>query len=390
MPGGRIPGPYGKGKFSGGVLKSGPLNSPAGPQLKDPHLTPGPMGTNKDLAATAAKPAKKMPDPDEEELKLLVSVYGIVKNKKATQSYVYWKKKKKHYRVKEYVADRNAFFGSAKAYTDFRDVARKELEADNGKLRRYIEPPLKKRKSLKDWKKAQDVFYAWVRKAYKKKLGDKIDIPKLIKSQMSEKLKKALKQVKLDYGKSFQAGGFNPRPMKLGGYRLGTISDHAVGTAIDIESAKNPHIPTKTWKSILSFTGKSLDHAKRKSLWKTTPKKLHDGIKEINDEFVSKLAKAIKDVETESKKSAEEAAKKGAEAKTPAAQPKAKAAAAKIDPLEAAVKKDKDLEEIGLKFLKKWKKGFFNLPWELVKELHEEDFLWGATFSHPDLHHFEL
>jgi hypothetical protein len=26
----------------------------------------------------------------------------------------------------------------------------------------------------------------------------------------------------------------------------------------------------------------------------------------------------------------------------------------------------------------------------LVKELHEEGFVWGATFSHPDLHHFEL
>lgn len=382
MPAGRIPGPYGKDGFFGCILKPGPLDSAYFLKLDVPYLTPGPMGTHKDHAAAVADSTKKSSDPDEEELKLLVEAYGVVKNRQGTKSYVYWKDGKKRYRVKEYAADRDAFFGSAKAYTDFRDKARGELDADEGKLRRYIEPSLVKRKSVTEWKKAQDVFYAWVRKAYEKELGDKADIPKLIKSQMSEKLKKALQQVKVDYGKSFQVGGFNPRPMKLGGYRLGTLSEHATGMAIDVESAKNAQIQVSIWKSILSFTGKSLDHEKRKSLWKTKPKELYDGIKEINDEFVSKLAKTLK--------SKEEAAKKSAAAKDATKEQKAAAAKVLADPLAVVIKETAELKSIGETFLKQWKNGFFDLPWELVKELHEEGFVWGATFTHPDLHHFEL
>ncbi len=245
-------------------------------------------------------------------------------------------------------------------------------------------PPLGDRKSLGDWEKAQDVFYAWVRKAYHNKLGKSVDIPKLIKSQMSEKLKKALEQVKLDYGKSFQSGGFNPRPMKLNGYRLGTISEHAIGTAIDIESAKNAHIKTAEWQHILKFTGKSMNHAARQSKWKSKPKELFDHFQEVNDEFVKKLKKEMADVVADAKKKAETA---DAEKKN---QAEKEYKAISGDPMGAVIKKDANLKKIGKTFLNRWKGGFLHLPWKLVKELHEEEFLWGATFSHPDLHHFEL
>jgi hypothetical protein len=69
---------------------------------------------------------------------------------------------------------------------------------------------------------------------------------------------------------------------------------------------------------------------------------------------------------------------------------KAKALAVKKNPLGAAIEGNDSLKKIGAKFIGEWQKGFFNLPWELVKEFHEEGFLWGATFEHPDLHHFEL
>jgi hypothetical protein len=37
------------------------------------------------------------------------------------------------------------------------------------------------------------------------------------------------------------------------------------------------------------------------------------------------------------------------------------------------------------------KTGFFQLPLELVLELHEHGFTWGATFgTNVDLHHFEI
>ena len=337
---------------------------------------------NGDLGTVITESVEKTSKADGDELKLLVKVYGRIKNKKGDKSYIYWKKKVKQYRVDEYVRDRDAFFGSSKDYQVFKKKAHDELEADKKKLRRYIEPPHAKRKKLTGWEDAQDAFYAWVKKAYEKKLGDKVDVPKLIKSQMSEKLRKALQQVKLDYGKSFQAGGFNPRPMKMNGYRLGTISEHAIGTAIDIESASNAHIQTKIWKHILTFTGKSLDHATRKTKWKSKPEELHKDIKAVNDEFVKRLKKVMADDLA--------AAKKAAEAKDSTAQQKAEYERVKKDPLSAIIEKNATLKGIGAPFLKRWKNGFFALPWALVKEVHEEQFLWGATFSHPDLHHFEL
>ena len=379
---GRIPGPLGMRVITGCILRRGPMDPYVYFDDEFPQMTPGPTGTNKDPGAKLTESTEKNSKENEDELKLLVKVYGVVKNRKGDNAYVYWKNKKRQYRVADYVRDRNAFFGTADAYRSYRKKAHDELEADKKKLRRYIEPPPARRKSVAGWEGAQDVFYAWVRKAYEKKLGEKVDIPKLISSQMSEKLKAALKQVRLDYGKSFQAGGFNPRPMKMDGYRLGTISEHAIGTAIDIESAKNAHIQTATWNHILTFTGKSLSHTMRQSNWKSNPKELYDAINAINAEFVKKLKKAMDDTLAE--------AKKNAEAENSTAKQKAEYETVKKDPLKACMEKDAALKGIGAIFLKRWRNGFFALPWELVKELHEEKFLWGATFSHPDLHHFEL
>jgi hypothetical protein len=383
---GRIPGPYGIGSRFGCILNPGPLHFYDDSKDDSPHLTPGPVGTGNDRGTEVAGPGETTTSEDENELKLLVKVYKSVKNKKGKLSYSYGKKKKRQYRVAAYVKDRDKFFGSMEAYQDYRDSGRDELDADDGKLRAAIEPSRKVRKKVAEWKNAQDVFYAWVRKAYQNLLGDEVDIPKLIKSGMSEKLKAALQQVKIDYGEHFRYGGFNPRPMKMsGGYRLGTISEHAIGTAVDVESAKNAHIETDIWNAILRFTGKSVDNAKLK--WKTAPRELYDAIKEINDEFVSRLGKLIKETE--------EAAQKSAEAPDATAEQKAKAAAVKQNPLAAAIKQNADLQRIHeadkrKNFLKEWRNGFFTLPWELVQEFHEEGFLWGATFSHPDLHHFEL
>lgn len=380
MPIGRIPGPYGRGYFHGCVLNPGPIGRDQYWYGEFAHLSPGPLGRN-DLAARAAVQAA--PNEDEEELKLLVKIYGGVSNKKGNRSYSYFKKGKRKYRVDEYVKDRDTFFGTSKEYAAYRVTATAELEADKSKLRKYIEPSPAVRKKHADWDKAQNVFYAWVRKAYEKQLGSDVDIPKLIKSQMSEKLKAALKQVKLDYGKEFQAGGFNPRPMKLSGaYRLGTISEHAIGTAIDIEDATNAQIESGTWKAILTFTGKSLSHGTAQSQWKTTPRQLYDSIKGVNDEFVAKLAKTIEETT--------DSVTKAAEAANATPEHKARATAVKKDPLGVAVTQNAQLKAIGAAFLKRWQNGFFNLPWALVKELHEEGFVWGATFGNPDLHHFEL
>ncbi|PXW80872.1 hypothetical protein C8R34_1445 [Nitrosomonas sp. Nm84] len=367
MGAGKIPGIYGYWKNRYGcVFNHGPTD--LSNNLFDDflHYTPGPMGTVNDLGAIVARSEAVNPNSAEEELKRLIRVYGAIKNSSGKKSYSYWSKGKRQYRVSDYMTDRNSYFGSEATYREFLLAATSELDADNEKLRKYIEPNPATRNNHADWKEAQNVFYAWVRKAYLKKLGDNTDIPKLIKSQMSEKLKTALDKVKVDYGKDFKYGGFNPRPMKLEGYRFGTISEHGIGTAVDVESAKNAQIKIDVWKAIQSFTGKSLSHATAQSKWKTAPKELYESFKAINDEFVSRLGKAVKNAE---------------------------ASDAKKDPLSTAIESDESLKLIDKAnkgFIKQWQKGFFDLPWELVKEFHEEGFLWGATFEHPDLHHFEL
>jgi predicted lactoylglutathione lyase len=147
-------------------------------------------------------------------------------------------------------------------------------------------------------------------------------------------------------------------------------------------------------------------HATRQSKWKNAPKELFDHIVEVNDEFVKRLEKQLSDLVADAKKNVD--ALKGLVSSLKAVfdgDEKNEAIAAEEeqlqnaekeyqaiskDPLAAAVKKDADLKAISKEFLSRWKSGFFELPWELVKELHEENFLWGATFDDPDLHHFEL
>jgi hypothetical protein len=298
------------------------------------------------------------------ELSSLRRVFGPVLNKSGKFSYVHFGKYGWEYRTDEYLRDREAFFGSTLRYWEYRDLAQAELDADGAKLRKRVEPPLARR-SLRGWEFAQVVFYTWVRRAYENSVGANVNIPALISAGMSEALQAALKQVKLDYGHQFQYGGFNPRPMKApGGYRLGTLSDHALGSAVDIEASNNAQIEGSKWNNILAFTGTSLDHATRVSKWRTAPEELHTAIVQLSAAFVTKLEQAV------------------------AAQ-----VAAGIDvahALDAAIAADAQLKQLGKPFVSKWRRGFFKLPWSLVKELHEEKFLWGATFSTPDLHHFQL
>lgn len=379
MSQGRMPGFYGRSGVCGCVYNPGPLGGwDEGEFGHRPHFTPGVLGCGMDIAVRQALP--EVPAADEQELKLLIQVYGTLLDRAGTLSYSYRVKKQTRYRVKEYVAHRDTFIGAGKAYIDYLAKCKAELDADGEKLRKYVEPAVQVRKRVADWRKAQDVFYAWVRKGYEKALGSDVDVGKLIKAQMSDKLKTALDQVKHDFGKGFQYGGFNPRPMKKHGYRLGTISEHALGSAIDIESENNPQLLAKEWKAILAFAGKTaVDHSS--ATWKTSPKTVWTNVKAVNDAWASALEKAMKEAEAQAKKVAEEAAK----ATPPGSKPKPAPAA-----IDLAFAEHADLKTLGKSFVQKYGKGFFTLPWELVKELHEVGFLWGATFQDLDLHHFEL
>jgi hypothetical protein len=316
------------------------------------------------LATDASLRPQDELDAGRVELEIMNEVYGNVMDSHSSP-YASNGNHGKTYHVDRYLQDRDAFFGSTRGYLDYRDLAFEELEADNADLRRYIEPNTKARAKLARWKEAQVCFYAWTRRAFENKLGSDEKIVGIIRAGTSPTLRAAIKQVRSDYHEKFGMQEANARPMKLNGsYRLGTLSDHAMGDAIDIDPAQNAQFTSKRWEAVLAYTGKSLDKATRVERWKSNPQALHTAIKEISDEFV-KLLKAATD---------------------------AKVAAGVVEKqiLPDLLKDDKNLKVIGEDFIRVWRNGFFALPWALLKELHEEKLRWGAVFDSVDLHHFEV
>jgi hypothetical protein len=346
------PGPIGLGRQATSSRWHPPLAAPAQEESWHPPLLLPSRYTDAERSA------------GESDLAMLRAVYGNVLNQSAKLAYAYYSDHGWKYRVEEYLDDRAAFFGSAEAYRGYAQTARTELDADGEKLRGYLDPATQSRPAMPHWRDAQVIFYAWTRRAYENELGAGVSIPYFIQAGMSERLRAALKQVQADYGKGFNPQGFNPRPIKAtGGYRLGTLSDHALGTAVDIRPNTNAQIEASEWQEILAYTGKTLDVATRRNRWSTAPRELFAAIQEINDAFVTKLRDAVAaELVTE---------------KTDGA------ALAKV------VKADAHLGKLN-RFIGRWRNGFFDLPWELVDALHESKFVWGATFGRLDLHHFEL
>jgi hypothetical protein len=271
------------------------------------------------------------------------------------------------YLTDRYLTDRTRYFGPSASYLPYKQLARAEINGEKP-LIKHLEPNMGLRKEGSNWQEAQVVFYTWTRKAYENALSAQgradANIPDLIRAGQTEKLKTALAAVRHDYSGKFAAGGFNARPMKLSGkYRLGTLSDHALGTAVDVNHTQNAQLTRKQWEVVVAFTGDTTvqSEATRKSLWKNSPEELVTALQTISDSFVSLLQEAV-------------AASKESEDKK---------ALAKAIQDDEHLRKQPELATA-------WRNGFFNLPWALVKEFHEEGFRWGATFTSPDFHHFEL
>lgn len=276
----------------------------------------------------------------------------------------------------DYIEFRNAFFGSAESYWEFALASDRELDANEEALRKQLDNPWRKKRTSTHPGHWYYYFYRWVRKAYLKSGVEQSKVVSAVTSGMSPALLVKLASVKAEYkaaapqSGSFRAGGFNPRPKKTP-YKLGTLSEHADGRAVDIESGRNPDLPRRTWQKIKDFTEKQqIDRSE--SRWRSNPKGLWDDIRELNQLYVEKM-------------------KRGAEAAWAKAQID-KSAGAKDSRSEAEVKnqfKRETARSLGLST--DYIDGFFTLDWELVNAFHNHNFLWGATFpTHVDLHHFEL
>lgn len=303
---------------------------------------------------------------------------------------VYNSKRAPYRNINQYISDRTLYFGAPSAYRFF--AAESDDELINTKwVRKKHTRTLRSMIEFNDNLEMQKIFYRWVRKAYKRKYGDDVNVPELIRKGMSQELADKIAEVrgsirvKKIRDEQFQAGGFNPRPVKYQHhYLLGTLSEHGTGMAVDIDDKQNAQLTIDEWKFIedlvdkhIGRTGRWHTEADAESLWKD--------INDINDLFVRKVAAEVQRVKkrTEEKKAQEEAAK--AKAPKPADAVKVKPSAKILTPLEEVLGKHHAS-------LKDWvTSGFFHLPLDLVLELHAHGFTWGATFStNVDLHHFEL
>jgi hypothetical protein len=276
--------------------------------------------------------------------------------------------------VNSYVADRTLYFGSPNAYASFAAESDAELETTvwAGKKTRTLRSLLEFGADLKK----QRIFYRWVRKALKRMYGDDANVPERIRKGMSEELARKIEEVRGSarvrgaQAENFTTGGFNPRPTKLNGrYRLGTLSKHALGMAVDIDPERNPQLTIEQWTFIESFVSKSVVRSGR---WDTeaAAEGLWKDLKETSDRFKRKVADETRRIEAERARNAKTDRRTGGKPK-PALE-------------QLLGKHRKSLSRYAVD-------GFLHLPLELVLELRFHKFTWGATFrGNVDLHHFEL
>jgi hypothetical protein len=345
-------------------LTAGPLGHNDAGHPNRPRLllgdTPGPLGINDHGDPNLRKPflastqsAQLRMDPLLEEAYWKICAFAansVLVTEADDTEFNLFKGKIEDRNVAEYVKHRTEFFGSTAAYRAYAAESDEEHREAN-----Y-------RKSQIEFESdAEKVFYRWVRKAYEDAGVE--DVPKMIRSGQSDELRQELAKVRTAYGQGFHAGGFNPRPKKKNGkYRLGTISEHATGMAIDIEDQKNPQLVLSQWKFIEKLAGKTVDLSVAR--WWENPKDMWQDVKDLNDKFVAKVQAEVARVQK-----ADEAPKDT------------------DDALAEIFKGDREIKD-----LRKWANGFFTLEWALVEQLHKHHFRWGATFypGNIDLHHFEL
>ena len=338
------------------------------PELYEPDFLPAALGMSEAIT-----------DEDKAEFRVIKTMP------------VYDQKRQPYRTIGSYISDRTLYFGPPSVYRAF--AAESDAELANTKwVRKKRTRTLRSMLEFGRNARQQEIFYRWVRMAYKRKYGKDANVPELIRKGMSQELADQIAavrgslRVKEIHAEQFKAGGFNPRPVKFRQhYLLGTLSEHATGMAVDIDDTRNAQLTLDDWKFVERLVGK---HVPRSGRWTTeaAAEGLWKDIKEVNDLFVTQVASEVQRIEKEraekARKEAEEG-KDGAEGKA-AAKPAPKHHKV-ITPLE---------EVLGTHFkaLSRWAAdGFFQLPLELVLELRFQGFIWGATFgTNVDLHHFEL
>ena len=173
-----------------------------------------------------------MIDADKEEFQIVKTMTALKSNHDSFKD------------AKDYVSYRDRYFGSSISYFLFAADSDAELANTSwgeGKNEKTLKSQIQFNGKNEGTK--QQIFYRWVRKAYKLKFGGGFNVPETIRKGKSEQLIKKLNEVresarvKKIHDENFSAGGFDARPQRYNEkYLLGTLSEHATGMAIDMRA----------------------------------------------------------------------------------------------------------------------------------------------------------
>ncbi len=241
----------------------------------------------------------------------------------------------------DYVEYRNRYFNSADAYDEAADLADAEYDAPGTWQQRVGQSS--------DTADARRILYRWLRTAYVRRGVS--DPPALIRTGETPELREKTDAIRARHPE-IRLGGFVARPQKLNGYKLGTLSEHGTGRAVDVvPQSENPHLTRREWEHIETLADRRVDNSK--SRWGSDPAGLWRDIDELSTRYAAALRSA--------------------------------AAGSTV----AAILKDfptlrGTAETHGVDH------GIFSLDADYVAAFAGQGMLWGATFPDPDLHHFEL
>jgi hypothetical protein len=286
------------------------------------------------------------------------------------------RRKQRFTNIDAYIAFRNSIFGSSVKYWEFALQSDEELAENTfiaGKLPDKIGkiPDSQKKEGIEE---VHYFLYRWYRKAMIDKHNDpNLDVPSIVSTGATASLRQKLSALQGQGLRDLRAV-LVARPAKITGrFRLGSLSNHGEGLAVDYKSGENAHLTEKQYANIQNFVNPNrkppLNAAAVKGLqanWKTMRdnnlKGLWQKFHDLNRDFVAQVNTELT--------AAENAAGPGA----------GKRSAARANRLSQIQR------SLGLK--REYMTGFFRMTWNDLKAITDEGFTWGVTFL--DLHHFDL
>ena len=125
-------------------------------------------------------------------------------------------------------------------------------------------------------------------------------ISKKMSAELSAKITAAKAELLSESGITLKVQGFNPRPEKApvgkgGGYRFGTLSEHAQGNAIDIDPDHNLFVSNDTYNYILAqpnITKPKGDLTLYR--WITDPEGMYEDLAAVSDTWRQRSADVLR------------------------------------------------------------------------------------------------